>query len=129
MKNLLLIGIMATFLSGCVAKLTPEQIKSADYGAYPNNYESIVKEYYEAVAKDPDSLKYKEITKPQKYWINDFGTYKFGYMSCVTLNGKNSYGAYVGYKTDGILIYNGKVIHTINDTAKYNSMRDNKICQ
>ena len=106
MKKLLLIGIMATFLSGCVAKLTPEQIKSADYGAYPNNYESIVKEYYEVVAKDPDSLKYKEITKPQKYWINDFGTYKFGYMSCVTLNGKNSYGAYVGYKTDGILVYN-----------------------
>ena len=119
MKKLLLIAGLGAILAGC-AQLTQEQIKNADYGQYPTNYERIVKEYYETVAKHPDSLKYKEISTPEKSWGNDFGAHKFGYMSCVTVNGKNSYGAYVGYETDGILIKNGKVIHIINNIDQYN---------
>lgn len=128
MKKLLLIAGLGAMLTGC-AQLTQEQIENADYGQYPANYESIVKGYYEMAAKDPDSLKYKEIRAPKKSWVNDFGTHKFGYMSCVTVNGKNSYGAYVGYKTDGILIRDGQIIHVVRDVAKTNRIYGSHFCQ
>ncbi|MCW8878873.1 MAG: hypothetical protein OQK04_12170 [Kangiellaceae bacterium] len=37
----------------------------------------------------------------------------YGYLVCVTYNAKNSYGAYSGYKTDGLLIKNGEVIQHV----------------
>lgn len=127
MKKLLVCAI-ALSLFAC-ARVTPEEIKNADYGTYPNNYESIVKGYFDQVAKDPDSLKYREISKPRKSFVNDFGTHKFGYMSCATVNGKNSYGAYVGYKTTGILIKDGQIIHVVNDVDKTNQLYGSKFCQ
>lgn len=129
MKKFLLIGLIGAMLSGCATKLTDEQIKSADYGLEPTNYEQVVKNYYEIVAKDPDSLKYKEITKPQKVWLRDFGEYKFGYLTCVILNGKNSYGAYVGYQQRALLIKNDKVIHQIENVTQFNRMWNTSFCQ
>ena len=128
MKKLLVVGVIGLSLTAC-AGITQEQIKNADYGQYPSNYKEIVKGYYDSIAKDPDSLKFKEIAEPKKAWLNDFGTHKFGYMSCVTVNGKNSYGAYVGYKTDGILIKNGTVIHFIDNVAQYNRMWNGNFCK
>lgn len=128
MKKLLLIGLVSAVLAGCATNLTQEQIAAADYGNYPANYQNIVKSYYEEVAKDPDSLKYKEIAKPVRVWIKDFGTYKFGYLTCVTLNGKNSYGAYTGYKTQALLIKDDVVIHNIQDVITHNSMRNTTFC-
>ena len=128
MKKVFFIGLICASLTGCVAKLTEEQIKNADYGVEPVNYEAVIKGYYENVAKDPDSLKYKEITKPRKGWVNDFGTYKFGYAVCATINGKNSYGAYVGYKTDYVLIRNDVVIHTINNVVEHNRIWGTRFC-
>lgn len=129
MKKALSIATMALLVAGCVAKITQEEINNADYGQYPANYEQIVKDYYGNIAKDPDSLKYREITEPQKSFYNSFGDRKFGYMSCVTVNGKNSYGAYVGYKTDGLLIHNGKVIQYIQDVPRYNNLWGSRFCQ
>lgn len=123
-----IIVLASLFIVGC-AQVTQEDIKNADYGVYPDQYEKIAKSYYEEVAKDPDSIKYREITQPKKSWVNDFGTHKFGYMTCVTRNGKNSYGAYVGYKTDGILIKNGIIIHVVNDVDEMNRVWKSSFCQ
>jgi len=110
MKNLFLV-ILVALIAGCTSLPTPEQAASAEYGSYPDNYEVIVKDYYARILKDPDSVKYKSISTPQKYWLGDrFEGAKYGYLVCATLNGKNSYGAYVGYKTDGLLIRNGTVV-------------------
>ena len=127
MKKLLVFTV-ALGLFAC-AKITPEEIKNADYGSYPSNYESIVKGYFNQVAKDPDSLKYRTISNPRKSFVNDFGEHKFGYMSCATVNGKNSYGAYVGYKTTGILIKNGQIIHIVSDVDETNRLYGSKFCQ
>ena len=108
-KKILILG--AVVLSGCVALPTAQEAALADHGEYPTNYEEIVKNYFDGVAKDPDSLKYRGISTPQKYWLGDrLEGARYGYLVCATVNGKNSYGAYVGYKTDGLLIRNGSVI-------------------
>lgn len=122
MKKLVLIGLASAVLAGCVSpytenasstkvetkKISLDDARKADFGKYPSNYKAIVKSYYEKVAKDPDSIKYKEITKPVKFANNVTGT--FDYLVCATINGKNSYGAYTGYSTDRFHIKNGKVV-------------------
>jgi hypothetical protein len=98
-------------LIGCVAAPTQKEVDSADYGIYPSNYEAVVKEFYSNILKDPYSAEYRNITGPKKFWLSDRSKgSRYGYLVCVTINAKNSYGAYVGYKTDGLLIRNDSVI-------------------
>lgn len=104
-------AIAVAFVSACSTAPTGEQVAQADYGFYPENYEVIVRNYYNKTLKDPESVKYQGITSPQKYWVSKrFQDTSYGYLVCVTLNAKNSYGGYVGYNTDGILIKNGSII-------------------
>ena len=108
--------ILAGTLFGCAHLPTPEEIAHADYGPFPDNYEQIVKIYYSSVLKDPNSAIYKEITSPRTWALgNRLEGAKFGYLVCVTLNAKNSYGGYVGYKTDALLIRNSAVIEYIQN--------------
>jgi hypothetical protein len=107
--------VFVALVGGCASMPTPEQTASADYGTYPGNSEDLVKAYYSATLKDPDSVKYRQITSPQKYWLgNRFEGNKYGYLVCATLNAKNSYGAYVGYQTDGLLIRNGSIVQFVS---------------
>jgi len=109
---------MVALLAGCATtypnRPTAEQVAAADHGSYPSNYEDVVKAYYAGALKDPDSAKYRNISSPRKYWLSSERTgVTYGYLVCVTLNAKNSYGAYIGYQTDGMLIRNNSVLHYI----------------
>lgn len=98
-------------LLGCASLPSAEEAARADHGPLPTEYERIVKSYYEFTLKDPGSAQYRHISYPKQYWLGDrFTGAKFGYLVCATVNAKNSYGAYVGYKIDGLLIYNERVI-------------------
>lgn len=109
-----LFAVVALFLVSCASLPTPEQIATADHGSYPNNYEDIVKNYFARILKDPYSVKYESISTPEKYMVaNRFEGATFGYLVCVTLNAKNSYGAYIGYETDALIIRNGFVVKYI----------------
>lgn len=110
-------GVILTLsLAGCVTMPTPEEVSKADYGSYPSNYENVVKQHFDFILKDPDSVKYRSITTPQKYWLGDrIDGVKYGYLVCATFNGKNSYGAYTGYSTDALLIKNGAVVLYVPD--------------
>ena len=113
MNVALFITVMA-FLVGCAGLPTPEEIASADHGSYPNNYEDIVKSYFARILKDPYSVRYESISTPQRYWLaNRLEGATYGYLVCVTLNAKNSYGAYIGYETDALIIRNGVVVKYI----------------
>jgi hypothetical protein len=115
----LLIAVAASILCACGSVQAPSdsQYAAADFGAFPSNYEAIVRAYYGQVLKDPDSALYKPSSQPKQYWLgNRFepaGAY--GYLVCATVNGKNSYGGYVGYKTDGFLIRNGTIVRYLKD--------------
>ncbi len=109
------LALIMLLIASCASLPTPEQAATADYGSYPNNYEDIVKDYFAKTLKDPDSVKYQSISTPKKFWLGDkFTGARFGYLVCVTLNAKNSYGGYVGYQTDGLLIRNGLIVEYID---------------
>lgn len=83
-----------------------------DYGAYPADYEAIVKAWFEDNLKDPYSAMYKRISVPrQEHMIVkiDERIAAYGYSVCADVNAKNSYGAYGGAERTWFLIRNGKI--------------------
>jgi hypothetical protein len=103
-------------LTGCYGAPTPEQISNANYGSYPAAYKAIVKAFYGSLLKDPDSTRYQSISPPVRSWWGDliFGV-KYGYRVCVTVSAKDPHGGYVGYKTDALMINNGRVIDYVSN--------------
>ena len=97
---------------GCatVHKPTPEQIATADYGSYPNNYRQVVEDYMRKILIDPYSAVYEGWCGPSAGYYYDWsGTY-FGYRVCVEINSKNRMGGYVGSKPFYFMINNGTVV-------------------
>jgi len=114
---LVLFTLVAT-LSGCAAPLTQEELASADYGKYPSDYENIIKSYMDIRLKDPDSARYQFLNTPQTGW-NRLGGKKFGYIVCVYINAKNSFGGYVGNRINYFMINNGNVIDALHGDGNY----------
>jgi hypothetical protein len=109
-------SVALVWLTGCYAAPTAEQISNANYGSYPTNYKKIVKAFYGGLLKDPDSARYQSITPPaQTWWGNGISGVKYGYRVCATVNTKTTYGGYGGYKTDALMINNGRVIDYVPD--------------
>lgn len=98
---------------------TDAQMARADFGRPPADHVAIVKAWYGAALKDPGSAQYRTITEPVQYWLGARGTQAgvYGYLVCATVNAKNSYGAYVGFKTEALLIRDGAVVRVIKDGA------------
>ncbi len=95
---------MVASLAGC-AQPSAEELSNLDYGFFPDDYESVTKSYLEATLKDPASVIYREISHPKQAWIKSIGSpMTAGYLVCYTYNAKNSYGGYVGFHRDAILI-------------------------
>jgi len=112
MKLLLALLAAATLLTGCaqVQAPTQAQLDSADYGVEPQDYERVIRYFYQLRLRDPSSAQYQGWTKPVKYWYGTRDTSTFGYLVCVSVNAKNAYGGYTGFQTDGHLIRNGVVV-------------------
>jgi hypothetical protein len=113
MKRLIAIAICA-LLSSCETTITPAEIAAADYGPPPDaDYQQQIKNYALGVLKDPMTTEYifsqptkggvvKDAPiaggKPHFYWEVD-----------VKINGKNSYGAYIGFQQYTFWFHNGKL--------------------
>ena len=111
MLKISLVVLFVLLVSGCANHPSKEEIAAADYGDYPFNAESVIKSYYDETLKDPSSVMYRGFSTPEKYMLGDvFSGPKYGYLVCASVNAKNSYGAYVGYKSEGFLIKNGKIV-------------------
>jgi hypothetical protein len=112
--RLSVISAALVVLAACVPLPTQEEVAGWDFGPHPADYERVVKDFYQRNLKDPDSAKYQNISFPTRYWLaNRLGERKFGYLVCVALNAKNSYGAYTGYATDALFIRYGQVVDYI----------------
>jgi hypothetical protein len=69
------------YLSGCVTLSGPIQEKRADYGAFPDKYQDIAKDYLMTKLRDPSSFDIKNTTQSLKQWIGDKLTgIKYGYL-------------------------------------------------
>lgn len=117
MKTFLCMAAVLAMLTGC-ATPTPEELSIADYGSYPSNYERIIKNYLRSSLKDPDSAQLTFLNSPKSGW-NGLGGAKYGYIVCAQINGKNSFGAYVGYRPAYFMIKNDVVIDATLGDGKY----------
>ncbi len=131
MKQLILLAMMiaiAVGSVGCVSKTGPTstQLTSAQYGPYPDAYQTIIKEYHSHTLLDPYSAKY-EFATPEKSWMwvkkrtrlgMDYNnSIVIGWGVEYAINAKNRMGGYTGstrYKAiivDGIVIYADEMLY------------------
>ncbi|MEW9798481.1 hypothetical protein [Alteromonas sp. CYL-A6] len=106
--------VLAMALTACTTLPTNEQIDQADYGPYPENYEQIVKAFYDDSTGKKDATQYNAIHKPTRYWLgNELDGIYYGYLVCTTVNTQNMFGRYTGFRHDALLINNGSVIKAV----------------
>lgn len=111
------IVILAFFLGGCSStlKMTDSEAATADYGAYPSDYQSLVQTYYSVALKDPYSAHFNFYGEPVKGYtrkapVAGGGVEQFGYVVTFGVNAKNSFGGYVGEQVHKVFIRNGRVL-------------------
>jgi hypothetical protein len=93
---------------------TPEQLREADYGPSPRNYEGAVKSRFKGTLFDPDSAVY-EFSSPTQAWYRKGQTILYGWAVCGTVNAKDRYGAYVGPSPFYVLIRNEEVVVVLRE--------------
>ena len=102
-------------------KTLPEP--GADHGPFPEDYEEIVKNHFTDRLKDPDSAKYSDFRAPKPNFliVNKFEkAAQYGYVVCVHINAKNSYGGYTGKKLAWTFIRDGAVVESaIEDSTEF----------
>jgi hypothetical protein len=90
-------GLVLLFFLGAISE-DAHCAKTFGFGPAPT-YEAVqkmVQSHLRAYLKDPDAVQGLAIAKPV---AECFGRGVCGWKICVSYNAKNSYGAYVGYKT------------------------------
>ncbi len=92
--------------TACGKRLTLEELRSADFGPYPNNYKEIIKAYYSKILFDPYSAHYT-FEEPIKRYVR--GGEIFGWAVCGTINARNRFGGYVGAKRYWVIISCGEI--------------------
>ncbi len=131
--KLLILPILALIITGCATEAkkndavvdawkTTLPAPNADYGAYPENYETLIKQYFSKTLKDPESVRYSEFSTPRKeHAIKKAGEKLaiYGYSACVLVNAKNSYGGYTGNKQYWFLFRNGEIVRSKDTSTKY----------
>jgi ketosteroid isomerase-like protein len=93
-------------------------VLGSEYGEMPTQYEEAIRQYFQEYLKDPDSVQYKEITKPEKGYVTTVAgvifaheTRLLGWTVKATINAKNARGTYVGFKTYTFLFRGEKLVH------------------
>lgn len=91
-----------------------------DFGAEPADYASAVHTYFQQALKDPESAQFRQIGEPHQgdleHWmglVNGGMKTNYGWIVDVTVNAKNSYGAYVGYRTYSFLFRGESIVDVI----------------
>lgn len=101
---------IALFLTSCATGPTPEELRSASFGAAPDLYEEPVKHYLSRMLIDPYSARYTFDVEPMQGWYRVAGEFRYGYYVCGTVNAKNRLGAYVGAKSFYAFLRDGRVM-------------------
>jgi hypothetical protein len=98
----------------------PAHPPDSKYGAMPSHYEESIRQYFQDHLKDPDSVKYQEITVPEQGFTKAISgtllmseTRNYGWTVKATIDAKNSGGTYVGFKTYTFLFRGEKIAHVL----------------
>ena len=101
-------------LTGCATLSGRDDLPpQADIGQYPNDYEQIIKNYEQSELKDPDSARYKFLNSPKIGWTQAglVNEKYYGYVVCVYINARNSFGGYAGNHLYSFVLKNNSVIN------------------
>jgi ketosteroid isomerase-like protein len=89
------------------------------YGDMPTDYKDAVRKYFLEHMKYPESVQYREITKPEQGYTTEItGSFlmrekrQYGWTVKATINAKNSRDSYVGFKTYTFLFRGEKIVDT-----------------
>jgi len=97
---------------------TPPQLRKI-YGNKPVHYEEAIRQYFQDRLKDPDSVQFREITKPEPGYNTGVGGIlmsekrEYGWKVIATINAQNSQGNYVGFKSYTFLFRGDKMISAL----------------
>lgn len=94
-------------------------LDTADVGAAPKNYKSLVENAIRNQLKDPDSARFSDMTPPRKEVMVENKEFVYGYATCVNVNAKNSYGGYVGKQLYWVFMRNNEVLRIKNTNDAY----------
>jgi ketosteroid isomerase-like protein len=96
---------------------TPMRVVATKYGDMPTDYKEAIRKYFLEHMKYPDSVQYREITKPEQgYTTAITGAFlmrekrEYGWTVKATINAKNSRDSYVGFKTYTFLFRGEKIV-------------------
>ena len=104
-----------SFLAACASGPTQKQLSNANYGRDIPASEcvSVAERVIAQSLKDPNSAQFRHTQCYKGYWrsVPILGmSVEFGYIQKGEVNGKNSYGGYVGFRPYQVLIRDGAVI-------------------
>jgi ketosteroid isomerase-like protein len=87
------------------------------YGDMPANYEEEIRRYFLEHLKHPESVQYREITKPEQGYTTEVAggilmseKRLYGWTVKATINAKNSHDSFVGFKTYTFLFRGEKIV-------------------
>lgn len=116
-------------LPGCATTETTAPLDAAkiDYGAYPENFEQIVKDHFTKTRNDPGAAQFR-FGKPFSGYIQEgplMGkkVQDAGYFVEVWLKAKDRTGNYLPERALGVLIKNGEVLMELNPSELQNVKR------
>jgi ketosteroid isomerase-like protein len=95
----------------------PAREAATKYGDIPGNYEGAIRKYFLEHLKHPESVQYREITKPEQGYTTEVTGVllmrekrEYGWTVKATINAKDSRDSYVGFKTYTFLFRGEKII-------------------
>jgi ketosteroid isomerase-like protein len=98
---------------------TSARLVATKYGDMPIDYEEAIRKYFLEHLKYPDSVQYREITKPEQGYTTAVTgiflmreTREYGWTVKATIDAKNSHDSYVGFKTYTFLFRGEKIVDT-----------------
>jgi ketosteroid isomerase-like protein len=87
------------------------------YGDMPANYEEEIRGYFQEHLKHPESVQYREITKPTQGYTTEVAggilmseKRLYGWTVKATINAKDSHDSFVGFKTYTFLFRGEKIV-------------------
>ena len=118
-RHISLIGVMfAISMAGCASAPNQKEIAEANYGnpMSPADCKALAQRTIASQLKDPSSAQFRSEQPCFKGWLSSVPIYgmkaEFGYLQKGEVNGKNSYGGYVGFRPYMVIMRNGSVVRS-----------------
>jgi hypothetical protein len=86
----------------------PQELSSANYGPYPQDYQQRIAAFMQANLRDPGSAMYTAPKPPVKAYAG-MRNYTYGWATCMSVNAKNGFGGYTGANLYYFLFRDGSV--------------------